>query len=112
VIIGNSPVLLLDEIENAGINRTKAIELLKGYEKIFIFVTHDPRIALFSNFRVVMKEGAMQSVIITGAEEQRVAEEIKKLDDLLLDFRARIRAGGRLTERDMETQLRALGYIA
>ena len=112
VIIGNSPVLLLDEIENAGINRTKAIELLKGYEKIFIFVTHDPRIALFSHFRVVMKEGAMQSVIVTEAEEQRVAEEIKKLDDLLLDFRARIRAGGRLTERDMETQLRALGYIA
>jgi ABC-type lipoprotein export system ATPase subunit len=112
VVIGNSPVLLLDEIENAGINRTKAIALLKNYEKIFIFVTHDPRIALFSSFRIVMKEGAMQNVIVTGAEEKRVAEEIRKLDDLLLDFRARIRAGNRLSERELETQLRALGYIA
>jgi len=33
-------------LENAGIHRTKALELLKQYKKIFVFVTHDPRIAL------------------------------------------------------------------
>jgi len=112
VIIGNAPILLLDEIENAGINRTRAIELLKGYQKIFIFVTHDPRIALFSDFRIVMKEGAMQKIITTDEGEQKVAEEIKKLDDLLLDFRAKIRAGGTLTESELEKRLRALGYLA
>ncbi|NVM02645.1 MAG: ATP-binding cassette domain-containing protein, partial [Candidatus Helarchaeota archaeon] len=63
IIIGNSPIILLDEIENAGIHRTKAVELLKKYRKIFIFVTHDPRIALLSDFRIVMKNGAMQIVI-------------------------------------------------
>jgi ABC-type lipoprotein export system ATPase subunit len=42
VIIGNSPIILLDEIENAGIHRTKALELLKKYDKIFIFVTMIP----------------------------------------------------------------------
>lgn len=46
VIIGNSPIILLDEIENAGIHRTKALKLLKKHKKIFVFVTHDPRIAL------------------------------------------------------------------
>ena len=46
VIIGNSPIILLDEIENAGIDRTKALELLKNYKKIFVFVTHDPGIFL------------------------------------------------------------------
>lgn len=46
IVIGNSPIILLDEIENAGIHRTRALEMLKGYEKVFIFVTHDPRIAL------------------------------------------------------------------
>ena len=61
VVIGNSPIILLDEIENAGINRTRALELLKNYEKIFIFVTHDPRIALLSDFRIVMKNGAMEN---------------------------------------------------
>ncbi|MCL6584060.1 MAG: ATP-binding cassette domain-containing protein [bacterium] len=112
VIIGNSPIILLDEIENAGIHRTKALELLRHYKKIFIFVTHDPRITLLSDFRVVMKAGAMQELIITGDEEKQVAEEIKKLDDLLLGLRSQIRAGCRLEERDLKEQLRALGYIA
>jgi ABC-type lipoprotein export system ATPase subunit len=112
VIIGNSPIILLDEIENAGIHRTKALELLKHYRKIFIFVTHDPRIALLSAFRIVMKSGSMQKVIVTESEEMQVAEEIKKLDDLLTDFRNNIRAGDQLSVQLLEDRLRALGYIA
>ena len=111
VIIGNSPIILLDEIENAGINRTKAIELLKQYEKIFIFVTHDPRIALLSDFRIVMKNGAMQKTIITDDEEKEVAEDIKKIDDLMIEFRANIRAGSRITKEKLEERLKSLGYI-
>ncbi len=112
VIIGNSPIILLDEIENAGIHRTKALELLRQYEKIFIFVTHDPRIALLSDFRITMKNGAMQNVITTDVEEKGVAEELRKLDDLLLDFRNRIRIGERLSDVILKDRLRALGYIA
>ena len=112
VIIGNSPIILLDEIENAGINRTKALELLRNYKKIFIFVTHDPRITLLSDFRIVMKNGTMQKVIITGKEELRVVEEIKKMDDLLLEFRAHIRDGSMLTEKLLETRLREMGYLS
>lgn len=112
VIIGNSPIILLDEIENAGIHRTKALELLRRYEKIFVFVTHDPRIALLSDFRITMKHGAMQSVIVTGDEEKGVAAELRKLDDLLVDFRNRIRDGEQLTDKVLKDRLRALGYIA
>jgi ABC-type lipoprotein export system ATPase subunit len=112
VIIGNSPIILLDEIENAGIHRTKALELLRNYKKIFIFVTHDPRITLLSDFRIVMKNGTMQQVIVTGKEERRVVEEIKKMDDLLLEFRAHIRDGSMLTERLLETRLREMGYLS
>ncbi len=111
VIIGNSPIILLDEIENAGIHRTKAIELLKQYKKIFIFVTHDPRIALLSDFRVCMKNGSMQSLIVTDREEKKAAEEIKKLDDLMLEFRTAIRAGGHITFKGLEERLKALGYV-
>jgi ABC-type lipoprotein export system ATPase subunit len=112
VIIGNSPIILLDEIENAGINRTKALELLRKYKKIFIFVTHDPRITLLSDFRIVMKNGTMQKVIVTGKEERRVVEEIKKMDDLLLEFRSHIRDGSMLTEKLLETRLREMGYLS
>ena len=112
VIIGNSPIVLLDEIENAGIHRTKALELLRGYRKIFIFVTHDPRIALLSDSRIVMRNGAMQKVFVTSDEERQVVEEIKKLDDLLLDFRGLIRTGNQISRSDLDDRLRASGYIA
>ena len=112
VIIGNSPIILLDEIENAGIHRTRALELLKGYAKVFIFVTHDPRIALLSDYRVVMKDGAMQKLVVTGEEEKGVAAEIRKLDDLMLDLRQRIRTGEELSREQLCARLRQLGYIA
>ncbi len=112
VVIGNSPIILLDEIENAGIHRTRALDLLRKYEKIFIFVTHDPRIALLSDYRVVMRNGAMRKVLVTTGDERNVVEQIKKLDDLLLDLRSRIRLGEQLTQSDLDARLRSMGYIA
>ncbi|MGA3084457.1 MAG: ATP-binding cassette domain-containing protein [Thermodesulfobacteriota bacterium] len=111
VIIGNAPIILLDEIENAGIHRTRALELLKKYEKIFIFVTHDPRIALLSDFRIVMENGAMTKIIISDGDEKVVAKEISKLDDVLLHFRMRIRRGEQLTSNELENHLKNLGYL-
>jgi ABC-type lipoprotein export system ATPase subunit len=101
VIIGNSPIILLDEIENAGINRAKALELLRNYEKIFIFVTHDPHIALLSNYRIVMKGGAMLDVITTSAEEKRVAGKINQMGKVMDDLRDKIRGGGMLIEEEL-----------
>ncbi|MFZ4741749.1 MAG: ATP-binding cassette domain-containing protein [Bacteroidales bacterium] len=98
VIIGNSPIILLDEIENAGIDRTKALKLLKNYKKIFVFVTHDPRIALLSDYRIVMKAGSMQKLIRTNFEERLAANELKKIDDIILHFRGLIRAGEEISE--------------
>lgn len=108
VVIGNSPIILLDEIENAGIDRIRAVELLRQYKKIFMFVTHDLRITLLSDFRIVMKNGAMQRMVVTGDEEKRVAREIIKLDDLMVDLRNQIRAGKILDEEDVEGSLRDL----
>jgi ABC-type lipoprotein export system ATPase subunit len=108
VIIGNSPIILLDEIENAGIHRTKALKLLKKYEKIFVFVTHDPRIALLSDFRIIMKNGAMQKMITTNAEEKMAALGLKKIDDVMLEFRKRIRAGEEITDAVFSEQIKDL----
>lgn len=108
VVIGNSPIILLDEIENAGIDRTKALELLKGYEKIFVFVTHDPCIALLSDFRIVLKNGAMQRLITTGEEEKSAAIEMKKMDDIMLAFRSIIRAGEEISEDILNKKMSVL----
>lgn len=96
VIIGNSPIILLDEIENAGIHKTKALDLLKNYRKIFVFVTHDPTIALLSDFRIVMKNGAMQKLIHSNPVEKETAEKLRKIDDVILHYRGLVRAGEEL----------------
>ncbi len=112
VIVGNSPIILLDEIENAGIDRTRALELLRNYNKIFIFVTHDPRITLLSDFRVVMQNGRMNKLITTHDEEKRAVHEIKKLDDLLLELRSIIRGGQVVQEQYIKEQMYNFGYAA
>lgn len=108
VIIGNSPIILLDEIENAGINRSRALELLKNYKKIFVFVTHDPRIALLSDFRIVMKSGSMQQLIYSSPEERQVAGKLKNIDDTILHFRNLIRAGESVSEATLNETLHTL----
>ncbi len=100
VIIGNSPIILLDEIENAGINLTRALELLHNYEKIFIFVTHDPRITLSSDYRIVMKGGAMQDAITTSPEEKRIGEKVTHMDRAIISLRNQISSGERMLEKD------------
>lgn len=107
VVIGNSPIILLDEIENAGIDRLRALQLLKRYRKIFIFVTHDLRITLLSDYRVVLRHGAMQAIVPRGEEDRRVAGRIGRLDELLVAMRDRLRLGERLAERDLLDGLRA-----
>ena len=93
VVIGRSPILLLDEIENAGINRARALELLKERRKIFIFVTHDPRIALLSDLRVVMEQGAMKLLIHTSAQEKALAAEIALVDAITQELKTRLWRG-------------------
>jgi ABC-type lipoprotein export system ATPase subunit len=102
VVIGNSPIILLDEIENAGIHKTRALELLKQYEKIFVFVTHDPTIALLSDSRIIMKNGAMQKLVVSNSEERTVANELKKIDNQILHFRGLIRNGEEITLNQFE----------
>ncbi|MCD8568309.1 MAG: hypothetical protein LRY50_08180 [Geovibrio sp.] len=47
--LSKSPVVLVDEIENAGIDRKKALELLVKEEKLVLMATHDPILALMGS---------------------------------------------------------------
>lgn len=101
-IICNTPIVLLDEVENAGIHRTRALELLRQYQKIFIFVTHDPRIALLSDYRIVLQGGSITKILTTNAEERQFSVKVTKLDDLLSAMRDKIRLGERLNTHELE----------
>jgi ABC-type lipoprotein export system ATPase subunit len=101
-LICNTPIVLLDEVENAGIHRTRAIEMLRRHPKIFIFVTHDPRIALLSDYRLVMEAGMVVRVLHTDEAEQRLAKKVSHLDDTLSRLRDKIRKGERLFDDELE----------
>jgi len=101
-VICSTPVVLLDEVENAGIHRTRAVQLLRQHRKIFIFVTHDPRIALLSDFRLVMQGGCVSQVLHTSEDEQEVSIHVNRLDDTLSALREKLRQGQRLTAHGLE----------
>jgi hypothetical protein len=53
-----------------------------------------------------MKNGAMQKLIVTGKDERKAAMEMKKMDDVLLNFRALIRKGDEITEEVMKETMK------
>lgn len=93
ILIGRTPILLLDEIENAGINKERVISCLREYHKTVIFVTHDPYLALTTDRRVVMKNGAVTAVLEPKGSEQGIIASVAGMDSALWDLRERIRRG-------------------
>lgn len=91
--ISSSPIVLIDEIENAGIDRQQAVKVLAKSEKIVIMSTHDPLLALNADKRIVIKNGGIAKIIETTEQEKACIERIRKLDDILLDIRCRLRCG-------------------
>lgn len=92
-LISNAPVVLIDEIENAGINRLEALKFLAVQGKVVLVVTHDPVLALMADRRVIMKKGGISKLITTTEEEKKVLEELVTIDQLLFSLREELREG-------------------
>lgn len=95
-ILSTSPIVLIDEIENAGIDRKKALNLLVSKEKIVLMATHDPSLALMADKRIVIKNGGIHKVIETEEEEKKILVELEKMDRIINEMRADLRKGERL----------------
>jgi ABC-type lipoprotein export system ATPase subunit len=96
--VSNSPIVLVDEIESAGINKEKALEILCSHEKIVFLVTHDPRLALNTDKRIVLKKGAISDLIHTSVQERGIAHYFSWIEKYLLEVRDDIRNGKRVEE--------------
>lgn len=92
--LSKSPIILVDEIENAGIDRQKAIRLLVDRQKIVLMATHDPILALMGDKRLVIKNGGIQKVVVTSEQERKNMVLLEKLDRQLLAIREILRNGG------------------
>jgi ABC-type lipoprotein export system ATPase subunit len=99
ILISNAPLILLDEVENAGIFRERVIEVLKEHCKSVIFVTHDPLVSLLSDRRLVMKHGGVERILHPDGREIHIRDMVARMDLTLCRFRERIRAGELLTEQ-------------
>lgn len=97
-VISDSPIVLIDEIENAGIKKQEALRLLAGEGKIVVVVTHDPMLALMASRRIVMKNGGMVKVINTSEQEHRIFKDIERVDGWLTMLRETIRQGDVVSE--------------
>jgi ABC-type lipoprotein export system ATPase subunit len=96
-VLSQSPVVLIDEIENAGIDRQRALDVLVGQDKIVLMATHDPILALMGDLRVVINNGAMIKVVQPDDGERAHLHALRELDSRLMTLRNRLRAGERLT---------------
>ena len=93
ILIGSAPVILLDEIENAGIFKQEIIQLITGSGKVIVFVTHDPVIALHTDRRIIMENGAVKGILGRDESEMRVARNLIVLDQKIGVIREELRAG-------------------
>lgn len=103
-IISNSPIVLIDELENAGIKKHEALKLLSGHGKIILVVTHDPVLALMTEKRIVMQDGCMQKLLQTTANEKVVSKTINQLDKKILKLREMVRHGELIEEFSFELE--------
>lgn len=97
-ILSKSPIILIDEIENAGIDRKKALQLLVGEEKIVLMATHDPILALMGDKRIVISNGGIHKVIETTTKEKEILVEMEKMDNVVQTMRSKLRYGEQLDD--------------
>ncbi|MCK5036538.1 MAG: ATP-binding cassette domain-containing protein [Candidatus Sabulitectum sp.] len=97
-ILSKSPIILIDEIENAGIDRKRALGLLISEDKIVLMATHDPVLALMGDRRIVIKNGGIHKVIETTDEERKILSTLEDMDRIFLAYRTKLRQGDIITK--------------
>lgn len=95
-LICDSPIVLIDEIENAGIDKEKAFALLKSSDKLVLVVTHDVHTALMAERRIVMGGGAVRAVVERSAAEKELYQTLGEAYRLHRNYQSLLRQGEHL----------------
>ena len=96
-LLCDSPIVLIDEIENAGIDKERALGLLQRRDKLVLVVTHDPHTALMSRRRIVMGGGAVWAVVERSPREANLYAELGEMYRRQQAYQALLRRGDYLT---------------
>lgn len=96
-LICDAPVVLVDEIENAGLDKEAALKALQRRDKLVLVVTHDPHTALSSKQRIVMQNGAVRAVIARSSAEEELYKALSTAYLREQRLRCMLRSGQRLS---------------
>ena len=88
-----SPVILIDEIENAGVDKRSALELLIKSDKIIVIATHDPVLALSADRRIVFRNGGVDGQFKRTAREEELLCELLRMEQKISGIREALRSG-------------------
>lgn len=97
-LLSPSPVVLIDELENAGVDRKESLDILVRGEKLVLMATHDPVLALMADRRLVINNGGISAVHKTSEAEKAMLSDLLVQDRRLLELRQCLRRGERLDE--------------
>ena len=97
-LISDAPVVLIDEVENAGIDKHLAMDILAGHGKITVIASHDPILILSSPRRLIMAEGGMKWLLAATEEDRGCLDVLAGYDALLLRARDLLRRGEKIRE--------------
>lgn len=92
-LLCRSPIVLIDELENAGIDRRRAFDLLITNNKVVLLATHDPLLALLAERRISMNNGAISALRYRNGKERAVLATLEKMDAAFGRVRERLRLG-------------------
>lgn len=92
-LLSRSPVLLIDEIENAGVDKRRALDLLLATDKIVVMATHDPVLALAAGRRLVFAHGAVAAVLPLSPDESPWIDRLEAMERERSMVRAALRRG-------------------
>lgn len=94
--ICDSSIVLIDEIENAGINKTQALKALVNKQKLVLIVTHDSHTALMADTRIIMENGGIKSVLHRTQHELSLYKTLTQQYEKELTLQAALRKGDSL----------------
>jgi len=97
-LLSPKPIVLLDEIENAGVDRARALALFTDRGKVVLLSTHDPLTALSGNRRIVIRNGGIAAILETTDEERGYAAILLRREQRHTALRNAMRSGKPLAE--------------
>jgi len=100
-LLSPASVVLIDEIENAGVDKVRSLELLVSNNKIVLISTHDPLLALSADQRLVIQNGGILKLIKTTPDEKKYLKSLEKMDHKLTLLRNQLRRGEEIDLRDL-----------